>query len=77
MDMVSSETIMRKLELLPETAKREVADFIDFLVYKGKPKKKATKKKKLSQNWANALSHYRDQYTSLELQEKALEWRGD
>ena len=35
------------------------------------------KNKKLSQNWANALSGYRNQYTSLELQKKALDWRGD
>jgi hypothetical protein len=35
------------------------------------------KKTKLSQKWANALSDYRDKYTSLELQKKALEWRGD
>jgi len=33
--------------------------------------------KKLEQNWAGALSDYRDKYTSLELQKKALEWRGD
>jgi hypothetical protein len=33
------------------------------------------KKTKLSQNWAGALSDYRNQYTSLELQKKALEWR--
>ncbi len=38
--------------------------------------KKRKKKTKLSQNWAGALSDYRDKYTSLELQKKALEWRG-
>lgn len=32
---------------------------------------------KLRQNWAGALSEYREKYTSLELQKKALEWRGD
>jgi hypothetical protein len=32
---------------------------------------------KLKQNWAGALSDYREKYTSLELQKKALEWRGD
>jgi hypothetical protein len=35
------------------------------------------KRTKLSQNWAGALSDYRNQYTSLELQKKALGWRGD
>jgi hypothetical protein len=38
---------------------------------------KAKKGKKLSQNWANALSDYKHRYTSLELQKKALDWRGD
>ena len=28
-------------------------------------------------DWAGALKEYRDQYTALELQKKALEWRGD
>jgi hypothetical protein len=37
--------------------------------------KREKKKKRLSQNWANSLSDYRSQYTSLELQKKALEWR--
>ncbi|MCP5048895.1 MAG: hypothetical protein GY940_17120 [bacterium] len=35
------------------------------------------KRTKLSQNWAGALSDYRDQYTSIELQKKTLEWRGE
>jgi hypothetical protein len=33
--------------------------------------------RKLRQNWAGGLSDYGSQYTSLELQKKALEWRGD
>lgn len=37
--------------------------------------KRGKKKRRLSQDWANSLSDYRSQYTSLELQKKALEWR--
>jgi DNA-directed RNA polymerase specialized sigma24 family protein len=33
--------------------------------------------RKLKQSWAGGLSDFREQYTSLELQKKALEWRGD
>jgi hypothetical protein len=33
--------------------------------------------RKLKQNWAGGLSDYSSQYTSLDLQKKALEWRGD
>jgi hypothetical protein len=34
MNSVSSEAIIRKFEVLPENAKREVADFIEFLAKK-------------------------------------------
>jgi len=33
--------------------------------------------KKLRQDWAGALREFRGKYTSIELQKKALEWRGD
>jgi hypothetical protein len=35
------------------------------------------KSKFLRQDWAGALKDLREQYTSLELQKKALEWRDD
>jgi BioD-like phosphotransacetylase family protein len=47
MNSVSSEVIFRKFEILPENAKREVADFIDFLGQKKKAKKKKIDKRKL------------------------------
>jgi len=47
MNSVSSEAIIRKFEILPENAKREVADFIDFLAQRKKPKKKKIDKRKL------------------------------
>ncbi len=61
------------LDQLPPELEREVVDFVEFLL------QKRTKKpgKFLRQDWAGALEEYRDQYTSLELQKKALEWRGD
>ena len=58
---------------LPPELQREVEDFVQFLI-----EKRARKAgKKLRQDWAGALREYRDQYTALELQKKALEWRGD
>ena len=32
---------------------------------------------KLRQNWAGGIRRHRDRYSALELQKKALEWRGD
>lgn len=62
--------IVRKL---PLEFQKEVIDFAEFLLEKQKKKMG----NKLQQNWAGALREYREQYTSLELQKKALEWRGD
>lgn len=64
------ETLIKQLS--PELQK-EVEDFVQFLF-----KKRAQKiGRRLRQDWAGALQKYRNQYTSLELQKKALEWRGD
>jgi Protein of unknown function (DUF2281) len=58
---------------LPPDCKEEVRDFVEFLLERRGRKRGG----KLRQDWAGALKDYRDQYTSLELQKKALEWRGD
>ena len=66
-------TLKELVEQLPPELEDEVRDFIEFLL-----EKKAEKRgRKLRQDWAGALRDYRDQYTSLELQKKSLEWRGD
>lgn len=51
----------------------EVRDFVEFLLEKQKRKDPGP----IDQQWAGGLREFRDQYTSLELQKKALEWRGD
>jgi len=66
-------SIDERIKNLPPALKKEVEEFVNSLL-----KKRGKKKgKKLRQDWAGALRDYRDQYTSLELQKKALEWRGD
>jgi hypothetical protein len=61
------------IKALPREFQREVEDFARFLIERRGQKRG----EKLRQNWAGALRNYRDQYTSLELQKKALEWRGE
>jgi hypothetical protein len=68
--MKSPEEIIKEL---PPDLQQEVLDFAEFLLNKTKP----PKQKHLRMSWAGALRGYRDQYTSLELQKKALEWWGD
>ena len=67
------ENIGELIQQLTPELRREVEDFVQFLL-----ERRARKPgRKLQQNWAGALQDYRDRYTSLELQRKALEWRGD
>lgn len=68
-----SKPIDELIRELPSELQEEVFDFVEFLLDK-RVKKKG---KRLKQDWAGALSEYRGQYTALELQKKAMEWRGD
>jgi len=54
-------------------SRRIVRDFVEFLLAK-EPQRK---NRKLRQDWAGILRDYRQQYTALELQQKALEWRSE
>ena len=65
--------IEKMIEELPPELQKEVEDFINSL----KEERARKAGKILRQDWAGALRDYRNQYTSLELQKKALEWRGD
>jgi len=58
---------------LPPELRDQVRDFAEFLLTKRSPRPGKT----LRQDWAGALRDNREQYTSLELQRRALEWRGD
>ena len=67
------ETIEELMAKLPPELQQEVQDFAQFLVEKrGRPKRK-----KLRLNWAGGLREFGDQYTSLDLQKKSLDWWGD
>lgn len=68
-DQRSLEEIVREL---PPDSQEKVRQFVKSLQQPNNGQSK-----KLEQNWAGALSDYREKYTSLELQKKALEWRGD
>ena len=58
---------------LPPEVRSEVRDFVEFLL----AKRERRTRKVLRQGWAGALSDYREQYTSLELESQALVWRGE
>lgn len=54
---------------LPLSLQKKVFSYIAELKKTGEKKKK-----KLSLKWAGGLKEYKDQFTSLELQKKSLEW---
>ena len=58
---------------LPTEYQKEVEDFIEFIFQKHI--KKTGRKFRL--DWAGGLKEYKNKFTSLELQKKALEWWGD
>lgn len=63
--------IEERIKDLPPELRQEVEDFVDFLIerrfkrFRGKPEF----------NWAGALKDMRQEYTSVELQHKIVEWR--
>ena len=62
-------TLEESIKVLPPNLKKEVSDFVQFLL--GKQTKIKTQ---LSLDWAGKLQKYKNQFTSVELQKKALEW---
>ena len=63
--------IIEKIKELPPELQEEVIHFIDFL----RTKKSSKRKKKPSLEWVGGLKAYRDQFTALELEKKASDWR--
>ncbi|WHZ14500.1 MAG: hypothetical protein OJF52_001339 [Nitrospira sp.] len=66
-------TLEELIKELPPHLQNEVRDFAQFLA----DTKVRTKRKHLRMDWAGGLREYRDRFTSLQLQKKALEWWGD
>ena len=58
---------------LPPDLHQEVVDFARILMEKRGPKRKG----RMKLEWRGALQDMKDEYTSVDLQHKILEWRGD
>ena len=58
---------------LPPDLRQEVADFARFLMEKRARRPKG----RMKLDWRGALEDMKEQYTSVELQHKIQEWRGD
>ncbi|TAL60300.1 MAG: DUF2281 domain-containing protein [Bacteroidetes bacterium] len=58
---------------LPAAVKRQLIDYLEFLLDNYTPKTK--KKKNFSFSWRGGLSDLKSKYTSVELQHEANKWR--
>ena len=65
--------IVEKFNQLPPDLQEKAIKFIDSLL----AKKELRRKKKLKLDWVGGLKEYRDQYTALELQKEAVDWRDE
>jgi hypothetical protein len=70
---VNTHDIEKKLEKLPDHVIPEINDYIDFLLTRYGVKN--IDKTKFNFDWEGKLSKFKDKYTSIELQHKALDWR--
>lgn len=64
------QTLEERIRQLPADLQQEVADFIDFLI-----ERRRRQKRPPTFCWAGALADMREQYSSVDLQHKAAEWR--
>lgn len=67
------EEIKMKMGKLPENLKKEILDYVDFLLSKYQGREAPRRKFKF--DWAGELSDTKERFTSVELQHKALWWR--
>ncbi len=69
--------IETKVKNLPDYLIPEILDYIDFLLVKHGSKAQPGNKNenKFKFDWEGGLSELKDQYTAVELQHKALDWR--
>ena len=71
--MIDVKEINKKMKRVPPHLLPEIMDYIDFLLTKyGAASDKETP---FDFSWEGGLSDISEEYTSVELQHKALEWR--
>ncbi|MFO7744519.1 MAG: DUF2281 domain-containing protein [Psychroflexus sp.] len=68
--MKDIKNIENKIHKFSPQLLEEVEDFIDFLI--SKKQNNRNQEKRLKQDWAGALNEFSNQYSSVELQKKAL-----
>ncbi len=65
--------IETKINELPESVIPEIYDYLDFLLSKYGCNKKEIPKFKF--DWEGSLNKFKNEYSSVDLQHKSLDWR--
>lgn len=70
------QNFFERFQALPKDLQKEVIDFAERLEKKRKEKQQKDSNKKFDfSGWEGALSDMKEEYTSVELQKKAMDWR--
>jgi hypothetical protein len=72
---MSREAIVAKIESLPEESRKQLLAFLNFLAEQSDQLAQSTKPPGFKFNWAGGLVELGKEFTAVELQHKANEWR--
>jgi Protein of unknown function (DUF2281) len=70
--MMNTRLIEQKFNVLPDDLKREVLNFIDFLMAKRRQEKMSGQ---FDFTWEGGLKKMKGNFNSVDLQHKSMEWR--
>jgi len=62
-----------KMRKLPENLMKELLDYVEFLL--SKYERREIERKRFNFGWKGGLSEIKEEFSSVELQHKSLEWR--
>ena len=72
---MSRELILEKIEGLPEESRRQLIAFLDFLSGQASRPAQASPAPGFKFNWAGGLADLSQEFSAVELQHRASEWR--
>jgi hypothetical protein len=71
---MNTQLVERKFRTLPDDLKKEVLNFMEFLLVKRK-KEAISNSSKFDFSWEGGLAHLKEKYNSVELQHQSMDWR--
>lgn len=69
---MNTHPIENRFNVLPDDLKKEVLDFIDFLMAKRKQEKISSQ---FDFTWEGGLTDFKDDFNSVDLQHQSMDWR--